>query len=169
MRLLDNISIRAKVLAAFGIILVAIAALATVSIARMAVMNTNAESIRNQYLPNTNFIGVIRFDMMRFRQIEAAHVLETEPADKAKEAATLSQLKQQIETVWSQYEKMPATGDEKAIRDNFRKSWQAYLAQDDQLLTLSNANLRDMATSLYIGDMRTVFNKVADRLADDGL
>jgi len=166
MQFFDRFSIRTKVLAAFGLVLLAMVGLGLLSILRMGEMNDNAAHIRNDFLPSTRLLGLIRFDMMRFRQIEATHMLQATPEAKAREAATLATLKTEIDGLYRQYEPMVDAGKERALYDGIRRGWDAYLTLDQKFIDLSNKGDQTTGAASYIGDMRSTFNQAADQLAE---
>jgi methyl-accepting chemotaxis protein len=167
MSFFDRYSIRTKVLAAFGIVLLATIGLGLLSISRMGALNDAAAEIRDDYLPSTRLLGLIRFDMMRFRQIEATHMLVGGAEAKAREAATLATLKAELDGLFRQYEPLVAPGTERRLADAVERGWAAYLAIDEKLLDLSNKTDQAAGSSLYTGEMRSTFNQAADQLAAD--
>jgi methyl-accepting chemotaxis protein len=167
MSFFDRYPIRTKVLAAFGIVLLATIGLGLLSISRMGALNDAAAEIRDDYLPSTRLLGLIRFDMMRFRQIEATHMLVGGAEAKAREAVTLGTLKTELDALFRQYEPLVARGTERSLADAVEQGWAAYLALDDKLVDLSNKNDQATASGFYTGEMRSTFNRAADQLAAD--
>ena len=167
MSFFDRFSIRTKVLTAFGLVLLAMVGLGLLSMNRMGALNDAAAEIRDDYLPSTRVLGLIRFDMMRFRQIEATHMLVAAPDAKAREAATMATLKTELVDLHRQYDPLITPGKERALADGVQRGWDAYLALDAKYIELSNKGDQAAGTASYIGDMRSTFNQAADQLAED--
>jgi len=167
MSFFDRFPIRTKVLAAFGLVLLAMVGLGLLSMNRMGALNAAAAEIRDNYLPSTRVLGLIRFDMMRFRQIEATHMLVSAPEAKAREAATMATLKTELADLHRQYEPLITPGKERSLADGVQRGWDAYLALDAKYIELSNKGDQAAGTAAYIGDMRSTFNQAADQLAED--
>jgi methyl-accepting chemotaxis protein len=157
----NNASIRTKVTFAFSFVLLAVASLS------MAAIDEAAASIRDNYLPSTDMLGRIRFDMMRFRQVEATSLLLASTESRAKEATTLQTLKAEIADLQQRYEPFVDPGSERALIDGVKRDWAAYLELDAKMLEGSNDTDSVVKAALYTGEMRLAFNRAADQLAQD--
>jgi len=65
-----NLSIRAKVMAAFGAILVVTLGLGLFAVDRLSSVNAEAAGVRDNYLPSTRYLGVIAGLSERFRLVQ---------------------------------------------------------------------------------------------------
>lgn len=156
---LHHLSTRAKVAISFGIVLCVTLALGMSSWRQLSAIDSKAEGIRDIWLPATQTLGEIKFVSMRYRQIEAAHILEQDPEAKGKEAATLSQLDAQLKVLFNAYGGLVAQQEARFQPRVLLNSWADYLQLDKQLIALSLGNDGVAATARYTGDMRTTFNR----------
>jgi methyl-accepting chemotaxis protein len=104
---------------------------------------------------------------MRYRQLQAAHILAATPAGKAKEAETMGTAVEEVGKGWATYSPTIDPGYERGVAEKFHSEWADYLAMNEQFIALSNANKAGEATALYTGEMRTRFNKFQSDLKED--
>jgi methyl-accepting chemotaxis protein len=159
MNRLDDLSIRTKVMAAFGLVLMVALALGAFSIERLAVVNDRAAEIRDNWLVATGALGNFAKHAMRYRQIEAAHILAKSDVDKDKEETTLGTVLNDVQQSWKVYEPTITTTEERQLVAEIRPLLQQYLEMDKALRVLSRQHEDDSATNLYRGEMRQTFNK----------
>ena len=86
MRWFENLSIRNKVMSAFAVVLTITAILGIFAINRLSAVNDSAVDLASNYLVAADALGDVSYNSMRFRQLQAAHILGLTPAAKAKEA-----------------------------------------------------------------------------------
>ncbi len=137
------------------------------SINRLSVVNDGAVTVSTNYLVASDGLGDVAYNAMRYRQLEAAHILAPTPEAKTKEAASMHVAVEGVTKGWSIYSPTVDAGRERQVADGIQAGWSEYLSLEDKLLALSNAHQNDAATALYTGDMRTVFNKFLDALNQD--
>ncbi len=175
-------SISRRVIAAFASILVVVFALGSVSIEKLGAINESAADIRSNWLVATRALGDYQFHTMRFRQLEAAAVVAETPEQRAKEIASLNAVAADVQKAWGAYEATVTPGEERALADQIKAGWQAYLGLHQALLASLAAGDTKAAYASNIGEMRTSFNawrgvlskdidlqiSGADRAASDG-
>ena len=86
-------SIRTKLIAGFGLVLIVTVSLGLFTMQRMANMNSAAEEIRITYLPSLVAINDLTNSVQRLRIKENRYILSTDPAERRageKEMADLS-------------------------------------------------------------------------------
>ena len=164
MKAFQNLSIRTKVILAFAFVLTVTVGLGTFAVQRLGAVNDAAAEIRDNWLPSTHMLGIVWHDTMRYRQIEAAHILAGTAEQKAKEAATMTKLNEEIAKNWHDYQPMVSPGEERRLADQATQGWDRYLDLSRKLVEISNKGDRDAATAAYTGEMRTTFNKYGDTL-----
>ncbi len=154
----QNLSIKAKVSLAFGVVLFLTIALGLFAVQRLSAVNTTAADIRENWLPGSRALGDYSFHTMRFRQIEAAALLAPTPEQAAKEAATLTQVAADAQKAWEAYvSKLPADSDHQ-LTDQIKVGWQNYLVLDQKMLELAKAGNQKDAYASYVGNMRSAYN-----------
>ena len=163
----QNLTIRSKVMTAFSAILIITSILGVFAINRLSTVNDNAVTLSSNYLVSAQALGELSYSAIRYRQLQAAHLLHTAPADKEKEAASMREMADAVNKQWAIYEPTEDAGEEKTLAGRVMPLWNAYVAMNDKFFALSNANQIQPATVIYTGDMRTVFNQFVDALKAD--
>ena len=163
----QNLTIRSKVVLAFAAALLVTIFVGVFSINRLSVVNDGAVTVSTNYLAASNGLGDIVYGAIRYRQLEAAHLLDSTPEAKAKELATMHQMVAVVTKGWAIYAPTIDPGHERQLADGFQANWNEYLTYEDRFLALSNARQIDAANALYVGEMRTVFNKFLDQANQD--
>jgi len=147
----------------FIVMLLVFVNVAVLSSAYMANLADQAAETRKTSLYSVELLGQIQYDMLRYRQIEAAHALSISNG-RATERATLADLRDEIEKGMNQYAPLVRSSQDQWLADRFADAWRIYLILDAKLAGLSERNDLDNAGSFYTGEMRRVFNDMADQL-----
>jgi methyl-accepting chemotaxis protein len=159
MSVLMNWSVKGKVCAAFALVILTTAALGLLSLRQLMLVNDDAAQIRDTWLPAAEVLGEIKFVSMRFRQIEAAHLLETDANAKAGEVATLHKLEGEVAEKFAAYESIVTGIEQRHRADSLKQEWIQYLGLSRDLIALSTKNDAPDAVKRYTGDMRSTFNR----------
>jgi methyl-accepting chemotaxis protein len=167
MRWFENLSIRNKVMTAFATILIVTVILGVFAINRLATVNADTVEVSGNYLVASDSLGDVSYASMRYRQLQAAHILAATQQGKAQEAETMRAEINDFNKAWELYAPTVDEGKERTIADRVQPAWNAYIALNDKLMALSNANQTAAANALYTGEMREVFNKFRDALQTD--
>ncbi len=163
----QNLTIRSKVVLAFTAALLLTIFVGVFSINRLSTVNDGAMTVSSNYLVAANGLGDIVYGSERYRQLQATHLLDSTPEQKAKELESMQDSLSVVNRGWATYSPTIDAGREKELADGFQSEWNQYLAYQEKFLALSNAHQNDAANALYIGEMRTVFNKFLDLLNQD--
>ena len=163
----SNLSIRNKVIGAFGVVLITALALGGFAVDRLAVVNGSAAEVRDNWLPATGWLGVIAKSLERYRQLQAAHIMAATTADKDREEASINETLQLFEKTWRLYEPTVTTPTELAFVAAVKKGWSAYLDDNKELIELSRKNQGEAASKLFTGKLRTEFGQIRKTLEED--
>jgi len=164
MNFLNNISIRAKVVGAFFLLLLATVLLGVFAVDRLSLVNDGAVDISGNYLVASNALGAFSHDTMRFRQLQGAHILADTPEKKAKEEATMATVLDQVHHELATYAPTINPGEEQALAQEVMSSWNDYLALNDRFIEVSRSNNIPAAAAYFTGDMRASSHKFTDAL-----
>jgi len=159
----SNLSIRNKVLVAFGVVLITAIGLGGFAIDRLATVNGSAAEVRDNWLPATGWLGTISKAVEQYRAREGALLLAP-AAEKARQEQLLKESLQLFEQTWRLYEPTVTTAEEKALVAAFKKPWNAYLDGSKQLMELAHKNQIEPATALYTGKLRDDFGEARKAL-----
>jgi methyl-accepting chemotaxis protein len=167
MNFLKNLTIKAKVIGAFGLLLLVTAALGTFAVSRLSDVNDAAAEIRDNWLPSTRVLGDFGRDAIRYRQLEAAAILSKTPEEMDKEQASMRSVVDEANKYLKEYEPMVSAGEEKQLADLIAQDWKAYLALSQTFMIKAHNQTATESAVSYKGDMRTAFNKMLDELNKD--
>ena len=119
----NNLTIRTKVSVTFGILVIAVIALAGTSILRVSMINDRAADVRDNWLPSTGTLGQMEAALQNFRVSEARVALADE-SHRPAEMDLLQERRGQIEALRTQYEPLisPNTEDSRLMAQ-FDKAW----------------------------------------------
>ena len=163
----QNLMIRSKVMLAFATVLAVTALLGAFAITRLSIVNEGAEKVSTNYLVATNTLGNFSFNATRYRQLQASMLLQSTLDDKAAEEKKAKDVLATANKAWDEYAATIDPGFEQGLANKVHGGWDDYVAFNDKLVQLSHGAKNEEATALYVGDMRTVFNKFQDALQED--
>ena len=157
----SNLSIRNKVLLAFGIVLLTAMGLGGFSIDRLS-----TAKVRDNWLPATGWLGTISKAVEQYRAREGALLLAS-PAVKDRQERLLNESLQLFEQTWRLYEPTVTSAEEKALVAGFKGPWNSYLESSRQLVDMARKNQTEAATTLYMGKLRDDFTHLRSALEKD--
>jgi methyl-accepting chemotaxis protein len=163
---ISNVSIRNKVIGAFGVVLITALALGGFAVDRLATVNASAAEVRDNWLPATGWLGEIAKSAELYRARQAQHILAT-AAEKDREAALLDESLQTFDKTWRLYEPTVTTPTELAFVAALKKGWSAYLDDSKEVMELSRKNQSEPAAKIFMGKLRTDFAQIRKTLEAD--
>jgi len=164
MRRLDDVSIKTKVMGAFGLMLLVVLALSLVAQQRLGSVNDGATDVRDHWLIATRALGDFKFHTMRYRQLQAAHIISATDDEAAKEAATMAGEAAAAEQSWKTYLPTISSEEERRFADQINMAWQAYLAANNKLMQIDKQHDDMISATYYKGELRTTYNAMMDAL-----
>jgi methyl-accepting chemotaxis protein len=153
-RLIDNLSIKAKLALAFGLLLAVTMALGGLAVNRLGQMNHSATEIRENWLPATGYLGRLGEILTRHRQLVATAVLvpaEDRPAAMEDVAAA----RRGAEAAWRDYDRTVTSEAERRMWAEVTAAMQAQMTGAEQFFAIAARGDMAAATAFYIGPMRT--------------
>ena len=167
MHALDNISIKTKMIVAFAVLLVVTMSLGLMAIQRLSSINESARELRDNWLVATRALGDFKYQTMRYRQLEASHILSQTDEEAAKELASMVQVVDAADKAWSVYAPTISPGEERSLSDQIHQAWVAYVSTNDKLMQVDQKHDNGVSSQLYKGDLRTAYNAFAGFLDKD--
>jgi len=164
---LSNLSIRNKVLLAFGVLLITAMGLGGFSIDRLATVNGSAAEVRDNWLPATGWLGTISKSAEQYRSRQGQSLLVTSAAERNEIERTISESLQIFDQAWRLYEPTVTTQKELGLVAAFKQPWSSYLQDSKQLQELTRKSQVEAATALYMGKMRNEFAAIRRTLEQD--
>ncbi|MDO9710713.1 methyl-accepting chemotaxis protein [Paracraurococcus lichenis] len=147
-----GLSIRAKVVAAFGVLFLVLAGMGGVAIQQLSHLAGAVQELGEHRLSAANALAETVQVAIEYRQVQAAEILAHSPERKAnlaqRKLADASLITNRLET----YQALTTNRVELALAKSLRDAWQAYQAQDERFSALIRAGDLDAATILYDGE-----------------
>ena len=162
----SNLSIRNKVLVAFGVVLMTTLGLGGFSIDRLATVNGSAAEVRDNWLPATAWLGTISKSLEQYRSRQGQFLMATNPAERDRMEGFIGETLQLFDKTWRLYEPTVTTPAEAALVADFKKAWAVYLDHGKEMVELARKN-PGQASELYLGKLRDDFNQVRKTLERD--
>jgi methyl-accepting chemotaxis protein len=162
----SNLSIRNKVLVAFGVVLLTTLGLGGFSIDRLATVNGSAAEVRDNWLPATAWLGTISKSLEQYRSRQGQFLMVTNPAQRDRMEGLIGETFQLFDKTWRLYEPTVTTPAEAALVADFKKAWAVYLDHSKEMVELARKN-PGQASELYLGKLRDDFNQVRKTLERD--
>ena len=162
----SNLSIRNKVLVAFGVVLMTTLGLGGFSIDRLATVNGSAAEVRDNWLPATAWLGTISKSLEQYRSRQGQFLMATNPAERDRMEGLIGETLQLFDKTWRLYEPTVTTPAESALVADFKKAWAVYLDHSKEMVELARKN-PGQASELYLGKLRDDFNQVRKSLERD--
>jgi len=165
MSALSNLSIKAKILAAFSVVLVIASILGVFSISRLAAVNDAADELGTNSLPSVDVVHSLNFFAARLRAYEALHALHETPADKKEDETAIADLKQKFESHLAEYKKLVSSPEEEQLFGRIEQDWKAYIDLEAKLFEMSYRN--DAGTAVYFTKVtRPAFLELSKHLGE---
>jgi methyl-accepting chemotaxis protein len=171
MQAFDNLAIRVKIPLSFVLMLVVIMLLGLLSLNRLGAVETNAEDVRDNWLPSAGQLGKLVKSIYDYRVREGRYLLLSSDASAnlSDAKADLDRAAAEFATARKDYEPLIARGtqDEVLIKQ-FDTEWASYQQISARALALGTNHDGKGAVQLYNGDSRDSFGRAAKALLDDG-
>jgi signal transduction histidine kinase/ActR/RegA family two-component response regulator len=122
-----KLSIRTKLLAAFGLNLVLMVALGAFAAVQMGEMNAQATYVETHTIPSIDAVDRIDDVLTRYRALQVEYIINTSAADKARIEAEMHALEAEMDAALSKYEQFLVTAEERAAYASVRTLWRDYV------------------------------------------
>ncbi len=156
-----RIGLKAKMGLGFGLLIVLICGLGTFSLMQMHKIDEKAEEISGVWLPGVDNSHKLEIAVAELRNLELQHlIVMTEAEAKAFETRVEEQLVA-VEAQRTKYEKHISLPEERALYDEFAKTYTAYLRIHNEASSLVTANRKEEAARLYSGEALKLFKELA--------
>lgn len=151
-----DISIRTKMAAALGILVLMICVTGWLSADRIMRVHETAEDINSTWLPESRYIGDIRYNMARHRAIIGRHLMTSAPGQKSQIGDGVYIAEKNVEDLRKRYEPLIASAAERAAYEAFVPTWRAYLSACAKVLATSNSGDNAEAMKFFVTEVSTV-------------
>jgi methyl-accepting chemotaxis protein len=135
--MLSKISIRAKITAIVALLLASLAGMGLLAILKMQSMNHNTVEIATNWLPSVRTLGELRTGVITYRNVLREHMLSETLEDKRATEKTLEGVVESNTKIRQSYEAMISSPEERAIYEEWLRTWNAYKDGAAKVMELS--------------------------------
>jgi len=157
--MLKKLTIRAKVILGFALVLCAAVALGAFAIQRLSVVNASAKDVATNWLPAANVLGDLSQDFEQMRARQGQLILVPSEA-RAEMKDKLADSERRITADLKAYEPLVTQGEESQMADSIKSAMATYVANNAPLIAQVDAGDMPGAVELYKGDMQDNANAV---------
>ena len=162
-----KLSLRVKLLASFGFIILLMLGLGVFAIIQMSSMNDKATVVSTNTIPSLNTTTDLAYIAGRYRLVQARHMLATSDAQTGEEERELSTLDANLSKHFQDYEKLVYDEQDKIAFAALRASWTSYVERSRQEL-LPVSRKHDVAATLPIwNNLKPLYDELVKN--NDGL
>jgi methyl-accepting chemotaxis protein len=162
----SRLSIRSKITAVVVLLLVAMASMGLLAMMKMRAINENTVQIANNWLPSIRALGELRFGVTSYRNVLREHMLAETLEEKEATEKRLSAIVEKNDKIRKDYEGMISTSEERALYDEWVKTWTAYREGAAKVMEVSRKEVGKIPHDSYL--LSKDYIKIA-RAADEVL
>ncbi len=167
MKWLQGLSTRARLLWAFGTVVVLSALLGLFSLMQLGKVQDSVEAIGNNWLPSVRVAAEVDKAVATYRRRQLNHVLSSDPAQMRKLENELRDFEPDVARRFDQYEKMIVLPEERELLDRIKSGWRDYLVDSAQVVQLSSSGKQEAAEAQMQGSSLRKYEAISadvDRL-----
>jgi len=164
--MLSRFTLRARLTAAFVVILLSTIGLGLFSVQRLTAVNASAKVVATNWLPAANVLGSLSQDFELFRSRQG-QVLVVDDQGRGEIMSKLSSARKKIETDLKAYEPLITPGRERDLADTINATMAAYLDLDTPYRARIGSGDIKGATDDFLHGMKAPVEKVRAAIAAD--
>ncbi len=158
-RWFENLSIRAKVLCSFAVVLCVAGSLGLFAMERLEAVNTITHEINGKIVPGLRLIGEISTASERYRSQQGITMLTKENDQKDSLKKRIGLVLEKRQKTWETLGALFTAAEEKALYDEAGKLWNEYTSFGDKVLGLDREGKHDEAVALLNGDLQKAMDR----------
>jgi methyl-accepting chemotaxis protein len=143
-----NLRLKPKLILSFAVVMALAAIMGLLAERRLTGLNTATQDLADNWMPSARLVSDISTRMGQFRVSELQHVLSTDESFMRRYEGAMADSLKAIDERKAQYAKLISSPDEKALWDDFRQQWDAFLVEHNKVIELSKQNLNEEARNL---------------------
>jgi methyl-accepting chemotaxis protein len=145
-----TLTIRTKLLAGFGIVLLLMLAVGILAIVNLASVGASADRIAGDAMPSVVNVKEVEGAAMDYRGLQFAHIAATSAADQRASAAQLARRRADVQKLFAGYSRTYVSSPaDRTLLQRTESRWQTYLTRTASFGRLSTAN-RDAAAKRVV-------------------
>jgi methyl-accepting chemotaxis protein len=160
-----KLSIRSKVISVVAFLLVTLSGMGLLAVYNLRSINANTVDIATNWLPSVRVLGDLRAGVITYRSVVREHMLAISLEHKEAAEKILAGVVESNNKIRKEYEPMITGAEERALYEQWGKTWDAYKKGTEQVLELSRKAAGQLPKEAHDLNTQTV-NKIAIE-ADD--
>jgi methyl-accepting chemotaxis protein len=157
--MLAKYSIRTKIIAVVALLLVAMTGMGLLAVRNMRAINANTVDIATSWLPSVRVLGELRAGVITYRNVIREHMLSETLEEKEAAEKTLASVVESNTKLRQSYEPMITSPEERALYNEWAKTWDAYKKGTQEVMALSRKAAGKISTEAHELNSKTV-NKI---------
>jgi methyl-accepting chemotaxis protein len=167
MSAIANVTIRTKLIASFGLILVCVLGLGFFSSGRLSVVNDAAADIRDNWLPSVRLLGALESSAEQLRGSTSLAVVASRPDDMRRYENTITALKSAFEKDYADYLPLVTSPEERALAMEIRTRFDAVSALSSKAIDMIHNGKTADAVGLLYGDQQQAMADLRQAMLSD--
>ncbi|MGZ3457661.1 MAG: HAMP domain-containing methyl-accepting chemotaxis protein [Archangium sp.] len=159
----NDLSISAKLLLAFFILLAQTLLLGYLAVDWMTEMRRASDDVASDWMPSSIYISDANTNTSDLRIAELQHILSDDPAKMAEDERQMHEELARLERNLKRFEPL-MTPEERGPYEAFKTHWQDYLLEHEKIIALSRVNKNEEAHALLRGRSLEAFEAASARL-----
>jgi methyl-accepting chemotaxis protein len=160
-----NRKISTKLLIAFAAMVALTAGLGVFSLIEIGTVGSKVGTLRTDVLPGVEFVTDMQNGVTAYRRRELFHVLAKTAEDKRTVQGSIDEAAGKAEAAFAAYDKAITQADDRAMFEQVRADWQAYLRSHDEVRATSNDLTKQVEATALVGKNKVLFDKTEQGLA----
>lgn len=157
--MLDNLTIKLKVLLAFAGILIVTALLGTFTLWRLHNINDASMVLSDDALPSVRYLSEMNVDVLRIRSAQFQHVIARDTTERQEIETRIDGFLKSLDADKAKYEPFISSPEEEALYRRFDEKWQRYIALWPTALDLSRKNQDEQAGDFMKERMSPIYRE----------
>src|SRR6201996_4912997 len=124
--MLSKLSIRAKIISVVAFLLLTMAGMGLLAVRNMRAINASTVDITTNWMPSVRTLGELRAGVITYRNVIREHMLGETIEDKDAAEKTLQGVTNGNNKIRQSYEAMITSPEERAIYNEWSKTWDEY-------------------------------------------
>jgi methyl-accepting chemotaxis protein len=159
-----DLKIGTKLIVSFGAVLVLTLVLGVSNILSMGRVNQASSDLAENWMPSVQAVMNLRTDVGELRRWELAHLLNDTPATMATYEKRMDDTLAAMKADRDGYLKLISSPEEKALYDDFGKTWEVFMQDHARMMALSRENKKVEARDLASGSSAKTMGQLGEQL-----
>jgi methyl-accepting chemotaxis protein len=155
-----KLSIRTKLIGVVAFLLLSITGMGLLAVRNMKALNASTVDIAKNWLPSVRALGDLRAGAITYRNMVREHMLAETLEEKLAAEKMLENLVASDDKIRAAYEPLITSPQERALYNDWVRTWQDYRKGVDQVLALSRKEAGQAPHDAHVLNTNTV-NKVS--------